>query len=167
MNQDEKLRLFIEFATKERHQMNKYAAIRLGNEGEDCVQDSLLRIYQNLNKFGKPYDFHAWAWKIFTNTIKNYYNKKNNKRKRIPQNMLVPLENVRDKGVQQKESMWDDDMIKIINKVPALQKESFMLCVLRGYSYADAAEKLGIHYRTVGTRIHRARKCLREFFNKK
>ena len=165
MNQDEKLRLFIDFATKERQQMNKYAAIRLGNEGEDCVQDSLLRIYQNLNKFGKPYDFHAWAWKIFVNTIKNYYVRSNNKKKRIPKNNIISLDEVCDCGICQEENPWNDELVSGMECIPGMQRKA-LFCIIKGCSYKETSEKLNVPLGTVMSRIYRARTYLREFFKK-
>ena len=162
MNRNEKIEMFIRFATNERQLLNKYAERAVGkSDAEDCVQDTLLKIYQNIDKFKRPYNMHSWAWKIFTNTIKNHYTAKN-KKKRIPNNKLVSLDCLYNVGTSQDESPLNDEIVNAYNSMNPKFKKSFKLCVLENMTYVQAAKKIGIPKGTLMSRINRARICMRE-----
>ena len=163
MTESDKVKMFNDFATNERHLLIKYAKRHFGDDAEDCVQDTLLHIYRKLNTFNEPFDFHAWAWKIFINMIINQHKKNNTKIKRIPKNKLIPLECIYNLADNQKNGdIWDDKFLKAFYGMSQNFQSVYVLCIFGDYTYQEAAEKLSIPIHTVGTRLFRANNYLRE-----
>jgi RNA polymerase sigma-70 factor (ECF subfamily) len=132
-------------------------------EAEDLVQDSLVRAYRSIDTFdGK----HARAWLL---TIVRNTNINRNRRQR-PTLLDDPdapevkgqagtslstedayLEGTFDASVEASLAALAPDALRVIELVD-----------LAGLSYADAAEVLGVPIGTVMSRLHRARRRIRE-----
>lgn len=133
-------------------------------DAEDLVQDTLVRAARAIDSFdGK----HPRAW-LFTIMRRVHINRL---RKRHDQ--LLSGEDTSqffDKAATPQPSAEqlaltlevDADMQAAWDGLPEIHREVLSLVDVQGYRYQEAADQLGVARGTVMSRLHRARKALRE-----
>lgn len=138
-------------------------AISLVNQvadAEDLVQDTVLRAYRSVDRFD---GHHARAWLL---TIMRNANK-NRSRRRRPK-LLEDSEYVDTVPASESanpETKVDDGFDSCVEHAMAALSKDFQevltLVDIDGLSYAEAATVLGVPTGTVMSRLHRARKTIR------
>ncbi|MDS1270078.1 sigma-70 family RNA polymerase sigma factor [Lipingzhangella sp. LS1_29] len=151
------------------------AALRMTRnsaDAEDLVQEAVTKAFANFHQFRPGTNLRAWLYRILTNTFINGY------RKRQRQPAQEPTEEIKDwqiaaanmhsaTGGRSAEAevldrLPDSDIRRALARLP----EEFRLVVyyidVEGYSYKEVAEHMGTPLGTVMSRLHRARRQLRE-----
>ena len=145
------------------------------SDAEDLVQDTMTRAYAGLAGFTPGTNGRAWLFRIMANTFVNTYRK----RRREPAQVLsadtdvpylVAARLLVDVPAQSSPSAEDEvlsefshsDIHEAMADLPAGFRAAIYLVDIEGYSYRDAAELLGVPIGTVMSRLHRARKRLKE-----
>lgn len=128
------------------------------DEVEDLVQETLLKVYLNMDKYDDKYSISTWVYTIAFNVIHDYHRSlskpqpfttaeelyDNTTSVDSPENILI--------AEQTKETIN-----KTMDKLPAELKEVFQLKEVDGLKVKDVAKNLGIPENTVKTRVKRAR----------
>lgn len=133
-------------------------------DAEDLVQDTLLRAYRAVDRFDGRHP-RAWLLTILRNTHVN------RTRKRLP-TLLTDgdsasrvLEQTGPPAPSSEELALVDEfepvVARALTRLPADFYAVVDLVDLQGYSYAEAAARLGIPKGTVMSRLHRARQRIR------
>lgn len=134
-------------------------------DAEDLVQDTLLRAYRGIPRFDGAYP-RAWLLTIMRHT------QINRTRRRRPELLDDPDRDDR-------QPMFDDDgrvgpeevvdgqtfdtvVLEALEELPERFRRIVMLVDIDGLSYAEAASVLDIPVGTVMSRLHRARKRIRD-----
>jgi RNA polymerase sigma-70 factor (ECF subfamily) len=166
-----------------RYQTRVYSvAVRiLGNteEAEEVMQDTFVKVHQNLDKFKNEASFSAWVFKIAHNLCVDLLRNK----KRIqpfpvlsfdPQSTASDEDEPKSYTVSQladqapgPEQMVDSDeqervIAASLGKLPENQREVLVLHDIEGFSYQEIAEIVGASIGTVRSRLHYGRLKLRE-----
>lgn len=127
---------------------------------KDTMQDSLIRIFQNLNKYKESKGtFESW---ISTIAIRLCLTKL--KRKKL---ILVPLDHKdADTSYDIEEDIlanYDIDfLVKMIADLPDIYKAVFNLVAIDGYSHKEVSQLLDMPLGTSRARLNRAKKILKD-----
>jgi RNA polymerase sigma-70 factor, ECF subfamily len=143
-------------------------------DAEDLVQETYLRAFRSINQFKPGTNLRAWLFKIQTNSFINEY------RKRVRRPRNTSLDDVEEyylyshlveSGVQPAASVTEDEILaqiddaEVFRALDQLQdnyRQVVLLADVEGFAYREIAEILDIPVGTVMSRLHRARKRLRE-----
>jgi RNA polymerase sigma-70 factor, ECF subfamily len=143
-------------------------------DAEDLVQETYLRAFRSINQFKPGTNLRAWLFKIQTNSFINDY------RKRVRRPRNTSLDDVEEyylyshlveSGVQPSASITEDeilaqiddaDVFRALDELQDNYRQVVLLADVEGFAYREIAEILDIPVGTVMSRLHRARKRLRE-----
>lgn len=141
-------------------------AINLTRDTEaanDLFQDTLYKALANKDKYHVGTNVKAWLFTIMRNIFINNYRRKA-KQKTIfdnsPNDFLLNQQQVTVKNTAESE-MKVKEINKAIQQLPEIFKTPFLL-YFDGYKYNEIAEVLSEPLGTIKSRIHFARKLLKE-----
>ena len=135
-------------------------------DAEDLVQDTLLRAYRAIERFDGEYP-RAWLLTILRNTHINRNRRRRPELLRDPDLQLDRAEP--DPEVAEAlrpdrfvDLEFDHALTEALDGLSDAHREVVDLVDLDGLSYAEAAEAIGVPIGTIMSRLHRARRNLRE-----
>lgn len=145
------------------------AALRLtGNaaDAEDLVQETYAKAYAGFGTFRQGTNLRAWLSRIETNAFFSEYRA----RQRRPE---VLVDSPDEKAAYERlaansaedvaiANMPDQGLIDALKRLPRQLAATIYLADAQGYKYAEIAEITGVPLGTVMSRLHRARKRLRD-----
>jgi RNA polymerase sigma-70 factor (ECF subfamily) len=128
---------------------------------EDCVQETFVQAWQNLDRFEGRSAFGTWLHRIAVNRVLSTQRAE----KRRPVMLVAPGED--------REDPWgaapgatdpgtDVDLERAIGSLPDGARNVFVLQVVCGYTHEETAEMLGVAVGTCKAQLHRARRLLGE-----
>jgi RNA polymerase sigma-70 factor (ECF subfamily) len=132
-------------------------------DAEDLVQESLLRAYKAIHTFDGRYP-RAWALTIVRNTERNRH------RRRRPELLAdpeIPEDRVPASGADEVELKAEHHELggaisQAVATLPSNFQQVVKLVDIEGLTYQEAAELIHVPLGTVMSRLHRARRRLRE-----
>lgn len=135
-------------------------------DAEDLVQDTLIRAYKAIGRFDGRHP-RAWLLTILRNTHINRNRRRRPELLRDPDTQLDRLAQspVDDEAIRPDRFVdleFDADVQDALQSLSEPFMEVVELVDIDGLAYAEAAEVLGIPVGTVMSRLHRARKKIRE-----
>ena len=147
----------------------------MGNkqDAEDIFQESILKIYKNMNKCKEKENISSWICTVVHNTCIDELRRKKRRytesidskldfddgsmmNKQLADNTKTPEE-------QLVNSELAEDIQKALNRLPADQKSLIVLRDIQGMSYEEISKNLKIPIGTVKSRINRGRERLKEY----
>lgn len=130
---------------------------------EDALQDSFIRIFQNIVQFDGSGSLGGWMYRITLNVCLRSLQKQD--RNVFSLDTIVEPDN---SGVQNKAvyDMQAEEIISVINRLPDHYRIVFNLNVIEGYSHKDISEMLDISESLSRTKVSRARTMVQGFFLK-
>lgn len=159
---------FNEFVYQQSRKLYGYAFRILQNqvEAEDAVQEVFIKLWKMGDKLDEYKSLDALAITMTKNYSidqlrkqKNFYHEGEAKQDYNIVTMPSPHD--------QLESIEANDIInKIINQLPGIYSDIIRLRDMEGFSYEEIAEKTGQNINTLRVNISRARKIIRDEFNK-
>jgi RNA polymerase sigma-70 factor (ECF subfamily) len=134
---------------------------------DDLVQETFLRVLQNLGKVKDPAKQSSWVFRIAANLCKDYF--RSPSRKLIPYEDNpagdLPGESSLEKEIEKYQtSLLVQDLIKLL---PEAMRQVIFLCDIKEESQQEVADLLGISLDNVKVRLHRARKQLKAIMEEK
>ena len=151
-----------------------YKNARNKSDAEDLLQDTYLRAYRFFHKYEKGTNCRAWLFRI----MKNLFLNDCRKNQRNPETVdYCDIENIFENAKAEclettnlQESVYsgllDDELTSALNSLHDDFKTVVILCDLEGLSYEEISEFTRCPVGTVRSRLHRARKILREKLSK-
>ncbi|MFN0090042.1 MAG: sigma-70 family RNA polymerase sigma factor [Acidimicrobiales bacterium] len=131
---------------------------RQDSAAEDLVQDTLLRAFRAIDSFDGRYP-RAWLLTIMRNTHINSH------RRRRPE-LLYHADDALEVVADDDAPLFDDAFDAAVQAALDQLTKPFRLVVelvdIRGLSYAEAAIELGVPIGTIMSRLHRARRRMRD-----
>lgn len=147
-----------------RHQKSALRAAQrfLGDqsEAEDLAQEAFLQVYHQAHRYrAERAAFKTWFFTILLNLCRNAIKKKR----------LVysddPSSEVRDRDTPSTllaRREQSQALASAILKLPPNQRSAFILCHYENFSYAEAAQSLGVSVKAVESLLVRAKRNLRD-----
>ncbi|MBB6118468.1 RNA polymerase sigma-70 factor (ECF subfamily) [Nocardiopsis algeriensis] len=141
-------------------------------DAEDLVQETFTKAFANFHQFRAGTNLRAWLYRILTNTFINGYRKKQREPRQettdeIKDWQLAAAEAHTSSGMRSAENevldrLPDSDIKQALARLPEEFQEVIYLVDIEGYAYKEVAERMGTPLGTVMSRLHRARRQLRE-----
>lgn len=127
------------------------------NNALDVLQNSFIKIFQNLHKYD-PQKGHIKSWiaKITVNESLKFI-------KQIKNN-IDPIDSI-ENSLEHDDFLNDlefKDLMEIINKLPPIYKTVFMMKEVEGYSHKEIAELMKIQTSSSRTILTRSKRMLRK-----
>ncbi|MDQ2907393.1 MAG: RNA polymerase sigma factor [Ktedonobacteraceae bacterium] len=145
---------------------------------DDVVQETLLEAWSHLERLHAPAGFPLWIDEICRNVCRRAAHRREvDLLRRAPLSSPAPDEEERDVLAQLPapeafdpfEELSRQDMLLLLDRalgtLPQAARQLVELCYLRELPHAEVAERLGITSGTLDTRLHRARRQLRQIFS--
>ena len=159
--QNGEIQAFEALVEKYREQALRVAFRYLRNweEAADCVQESFLKAFENLNSKPAPRDFSAWFFRILVNAC---LDELRSARKRLN----VAFENQNEPNQQSFENSVHEKLTaeRLLATLPPDMRSLVILHDLEGFSFAELARLLGRSESAVRGLLFRARKKLAQKF---
>lgn len=130
------------------------------NDALEVVDDSFVKVFDEIEKFDTLRPFKGWLRKIVINTSIDRF--RENQRK----NLFVDVEihHVQDEAPTIINQLAAQDIIVLLNRLPHIHKVIFSLYEIEGFSHEEIAEQLNIPVSSSRVYLTRAKKQLRELF---
>jgi RNA polymerase sigma factor (sigma-70 family) len=133
------------------------------SEAMEIVNDSYMKVLDSLSDFDHSRSFKSWYGKILVNTaIDNY-------RKNLKNNDYVSIDTINETGETDPEveaELSVKDILTLYSYLPANYKITFNLFEIEGYSHEEIGRMLGVTASTSRSNLARAKKMLRELYNR-
>ncbi len=137
---------------------------------EDVLQDIFIKIYININEYDERLVFSSWIYRIAHNYMIDWFrkNKKHMSNLSIDdeENKLIHLLEDKDQRIDDKYDSFDKELLDIIkkelNNISEEYKEIILLKFFEDKSYEEISDILKISTNSVGVKINRAKKILKQ-----
>ena len=128
---------------------------------DDLAQDAMTRAWAARESFTLGTNFRAWMFMILRNQFYTTI------RKNARETSLDPefAERMLIEAPAQQHAIHVSDVAKVLQKLPAEQREVLMLIGANGVSYEEAAEIIGCAIGTIKSRLSRGRSALAEMID--
>lgn len=132
-------------------------------EAEEVLNESFLKVYQNLSRYDPDQPFKAWLRTIVVNTAISYFRKygKHTKDRIALEDAPVPKfdDNVL-------EELTGEEIIGLTQLIKPVYRTVFMLHVVEGYNHREIATLLDLNEATVRSHYMRARARLQHLIKR-
>jgi RNA polymerase sigma-70 factor (ECF subfamily) len=127
-------------------------------EVDEIINDSFLKIFNNLAKYDHSQPFKAWIRKIIVNTAIDHFRKN----QQFNYNNQSNIEDIGDVEVDENiiSKISSEEILLLINKLSPSYRIVFNLFVIEGYTHREIADMLGISEGTSKSNLMDARKKL-------
>jgi RNA polymerase sigma factor (sigma-70 family) len=124
-------------------------------DAQDSLQESFIAIFRNLHTFSGQGSFKGWMRKITVRCILAGFRKKSKLNENDRESTAEPID------ISLLQSLGKDELIFLIELLPAGRKQIFIAHVVDGFSHKEIAEMLGVTEGTSKSQFFHARKELR------
>ncbi len=134
---------------------------------DDLVQETFLRVLQNLTAVRDQAKLSSWIFRIAANLCQDYFRSPGRKMIPMEDNPAgeLPGESSLEKEIEQYQmSLWVQEQV---NLLPEPMRQVVFLCDIKEESLQGAADLLNISVENVKVRLHRARKQLKAILEEK
>ena len=144
-----------------RHHRRIYAlCLRMSGDraaAEDYTQETFIRSWQRLESFDLGTNFDAWLMKVAVNVVRGGIR---SSRRRVVREERVAIDQSGDHPDMHPE--LGHELERALIKLPDGQREVFVLHDVEGFKHQEIADMLGLKVGTSRSRLHQARKFMRE-----
>ena len=135
------------------------ALVRDRNDADDLVQEALARALSRADKFVTGTNLRAWLFTIMHNVHVNQV------RSRAARPVEVAVDSVLESRMSepanQEARVELGEMMRVLDTLPAEQRQVLLLVALEGLKYEEVAAVLEVPVGTVMSRLSRAREAVR------
>lgn len=139
-----------------------YSVLRDAEEALDASQDAFVRAYFGLGSFRGGSSFSTWFYRIVLNTALD----RRRRLRRRQEEPVAHLPSVPAGGMDPSGLASGRELADIVRdalgRLPAVQAAALTLREMEGLSYREIAQVMGCSVGTVMSRLHYARKRLRQ-----
>lgn len=141
----------------------RFAGQMLGNaqDAEEALQDTFMRVYDNLSKFRDDARFEPWLFRILANRCRTLAAKQQRHHAVMDYGELPIDAAGSDRADGMLRDEWTAEVYGALERLPAEQREAFLLRHVEGMDYDDMAIVTGAGLSTLRMRVKRACDALR------
>lgn len=155
-----------EYLYQSHYSFAKSISLRYCNNAEDAeevLNDSFIKVFNNLSKFDMTKPFKAWLRTILVNTSIDYY------RKSQRETPVISLEPYHEKPMDSNiiDELNAVELLKLVQELSPSYRTVLMMYAIDGYNHQEIAERLGISEGTSKSNLARARQNLVILIEKK
>lgn len=121
------------------------------------VNDGLLKVYTKLDQYENKGSFEGWIRRIVFRSISDAVRKESNYLK-----FMVFDEQEKIAEPSALSHLYEEDLLKLIEKIPTASGDVFVLYAIHGYTHREISEEKGISIGTSKWHYSEARKKLQE-----
>ena len=136
-----------------------HALVRDRNDADDLVQEALARALSRADRFVAGTNLRAWLFTIMHNVHVNQV------RSRAARPVEVAVDEVIEarlsEPANQEHRVELNEMMRVLDTLPAEQRQVLLLVALEGLKYEEVAAVLEVPIGTVMSRLSRAREAVR------
>ena len=132
------------------------------SQAEDAMIQALFKILTSLRKLNEKEKLWGWMKRIAVNECLMILRKK--KMKFVEEEQLI---HISDKAPSVQDKLQADEILRILDHMPAGYRTIFNLYVIEGFKHREIAEQLGISINTSKSQLIMARKKLQQIITKK
>ncbi|MEI6059490.1 MAG: RNA polymerase sigma factor [Bacteroidota bacterium] len=129
---------------------------------DEIVNDSFLKVFNNLDKYDDKQAFKGWLRTIVVNTAIDYYRKSN----QAPAYQNLDNVHLPDLNEDVISGISAEEILDLVRKLSPAYRTVFSLYVIDGYTHKEIAEKLGIGEGTSKSNLQDARRKLQSMILK-
>ncbi len=129
---------------------------------ELAVNDSFMKVFNNIKKFNLDKSFKPWLRQIIVNTSIDHLKKKNKHRMNTN---ISEAENISERE-NILSSISYEELLQIVHKLSDAYRTVFNMYVIDGFKHEEIANKLGISIGTSKSNLSKARAKLKILINK-
>ncbi|MGI8670917.1 MAG: sigma-70 family RNA polymerase sigma factor, partial [Aridibacter sp.] len=126
---------------------------------EELVQETMMQALKSFHRYEMGTNCKAWLTTIMYNTHYKELRKQTRLKLVEDKEELIARTVSFEPSIPQQ--ITDEDVLRAIEKVPAIFREIVVLSDVEGFAYKEIAEIMDIPIGTVMSRLHRGRKVLR------
>jgi RNA polymerase sigma factor (sigma-70 family) len=132
---------------------------------KDVLQESFIRIFQNMEKYVEKGSFEAWLTRITITSALMELRKK----KRLPFHVELEANHIEEwrENVHAEIKLNEEDILEMIHELPDHYRVIFNLYVIEGLTHAEIANLLEIGESTSRTKLTRARQKMQEIYSRR
>ena len=128
------------------------------SRADDLVQETILRAWQNQDRFEPGSNLGAWLFTILRNLFYSHLRRMKREVADPDGSYAAQLRTAPD----QEAGVIAKDMWRALGELPPDQREALLLVSAEGMSYDEAARICGVAVGTIKSRVNRARRRLAE-----
>lgn len=136
-------------------------------EAEEVANETFVKVFRKMDRFEKHNDdevlektFRSWLARIAVNTSIDMLRTK----KPVDFFEDTAVEDIKQHAVVMNDRLGVEDILKLLDKLPDIQRSIFNLFEIEGYSHEEIGEMLGIPDSTSRTYLTRAKQRLRKLY---
>lgn len=136
---------------------------RCRTQGEDLLQESLMRAWAFWDRFQTGTNARAWMHRILMNTFINGYRRRKRERELLAQVGRTHVDRhpmVIHRQREDRVAGLGDEVMSALSTLPEEFRQVVLLVDLSDCSYREVADTLGCPIGTVMSRLHRGRRAL-------
>lgn len=133
--------------------------ISIEEDAEDLLQETIVKIYNNIDKAKGYNNIYPWIFKIAKNSIIDYYRTRKTS-ENIEMLDIIEADDYHD-DINHNDSM-SKCISTIIEKLPTKYKEAIILTEYSGYTQKQMAEKCKISLSAGKSRVQRGKKLIKK-----
>lgn len=143
------------------------------DDANDLVQDTYLKAYRFFHSYERGSNAKAWLFRILKNSFINVYRKASKEPNKIDYEEAEAFLNTGKSSyidsIDAREKIFrgliGDEVAKALNSLPVDFRIVIILCDIEEFTYEEIAKIIDIPIGTVRSRLHRARKMLRDMLS--
>lgn len=143
----------------------RFAVHMLGSpeDAEEALQDAFVRAYRSLVRCRDPERFGAWFFGILANRCRTSRKRRYRREKVVVYDDAALLSAAEAHPAEA--AAWRDEIRRALDRLPALQREAFLLKHVEELGYEEMAEITGAGVSALKMRVKRACERLRELLS--
>lgn len=133
------------------------------DEALDILQDGFVKVFDKMETYQGQGSFEGWMRKIFVNTALDQIRK--NKERKFDAD-IDEMDYALDSGLNIESDMNAQELLNILQKIPAGYRMVFNMFAIEGFSHKEIADELGVSESTSKSQYLRAKGYLLKIMQK-
>ncbi len=132
-------------------------------EAMEIVNDSYMKVLDNIAEFDSLRSFKSWYGRILVNSAIDNYRRN---AKFLSHQSIGDLETIQEQEPEISAELSANEILSLFNRLPDNYRVTFNLYEIEGYSHEEIGQMLDISTSTSRSNLSRAKKMLRDLYKK-